>query len=88
MRGRASQAAGSEGRLAPKNGTGSPFLGQGLCRHNVCMCLQQPHAGCLFSDHHPQLIIIIVIAFMDNYDVILLTSAHDGVVGLKDGSNI
>ena len=35
MRSRASHAAGSDGRLAPKKGIGSPFLGQG-CVDTIC----------------------------------------------------
>ena len=38
---RASQAAGSDGRLAQKTESGPHLLGQGVCRHNLCRCLQQ-----------------------------------------------
>ena len=37
---RSIQAAGSDGRLVPKNGIGPHLWGQGLCRHNLCRCLQ------------------------------------------------
>ena len=41
VRSSASQAARSDGRLA-KNGNRPPphLWGQGLCRHNLCRCLQ------------------------------------------------
>ena len=39
VRSRASQAAGSDGRLAHKRNR-TPSLGPGLCRHNLCRYLQ------------------------------------------------
>ena len=41
VRSRASQAAGSDDRLAHKTESGPHLWGQGLCRHNLCRCLQQ-----------------------------------------------
>ena len=41
VRSRASQAAGSYGRLAQKTESDPHFWGHGLCRHNLCRCLQQ-----------------------------------------------
>ena len=40
VRSRASQAAGSDCRLAKKTESGPHIRGQGLCRHNVCRYLQ------------------------------------------------
>ena len=40
VRSRASQAAGSDGRLSQKMELGPYLWGQGLCRTNLCRCLQ------------------------------------------------
>ena len=41
VRSRASQEAGRDGRLAKKTESGPHLWGQGLCRHDLCRCLQQ-----------------------------------------------
>ena len=44
VRSRASQAAESDGRIAPqKKESGLYFWGKWLCRHNLCRCLQHSH---------------------------------------------
>ena len=40
VRSRASHAAGSDGQLAKKTESGPYLWGQGLCRHNLYICLQ------------------------------------------------
>ena len=40
VRSRASRAAGSDGQLAQKTELGPHFWRKGLCRHNLCRCLQ------------------------------------------------
>ena len=37
---RSCEAAGTDGRLAPKTESGPYLRGQGLYRHNLCRCLQ------------------------------------------------
>ena len=65
VRSRASQEAGSDGRLVQKNGIGPPFMGARIVYgHFVRMsAVVPPCAGCVFLDLYINIISMVVVEF-------------------------